>query len=100
MLNTLDRPLRRAEASAYLKEKHGLDYKPNTLAKLFTVGGGPTVRKSGRVPLYEATALDAWAESKLSPPIRSSAEFAALSASSKAALETLADLKAANKGGR
>ena len=76
------RRLRRAEASHYLKEQHGLDYKPNTLAKLFTIGGGPLVRKSGRVPLYETASLDEWAESKLSPPVRSSAELGAINASS------------------
>ena len=76
----LVRPLRRAEASAYLKDKHGLDYKANTLAKLFTIGGGPLVRKSGRVPLYETASLDLWAESKLSPPVRSSSELAAFAA--------------------
>ena len=72
------RRLRRADASRYLKEQHGLDYKPNTLAKLFTIGGGPLVRKSGRVPLYETASLDEWAESKLSPPVRSSSELSAI----------------------
>ena len=33
--------LRRAEASAYLKEKHGIDRAPTTLAKYAVVGGGP-----------------------------------------------------------
>jgi len=74
------RRLRRSEASRYLKEQHGLDYKPNTLAKLFTIGGGPLVRKSGRVPLYETASLDDWAEGKLSPPVRSSSELAAFAA--------------------
>jgi hypothetical protein len=74
------RRLRRVEASRYLKEQHGLDYKPNTLAKLFTIGGGPLVRKSGRVPLYEVASLDLWAESQLSPPVRSSSELATFAA--------------------
>ena len=72
------RRLRRFEASRYLKERHGLDYQPNTLAKLFTVGGGPLVRKAGRVPLYETASLDEWAESKLSPPVRSPSELSAI----------------------
>lgn len=70
--------LRRKDASDYLKRRHGLSYTPGTLAKLFTIGGGPPVRKAGRAALYEVQALDAWAEAKLSPPVRSSAELAAV----------------------
>ena len=68
------RRLRRAAASEYLKEAWGLDYAPRTLAKLFSIGGGPTARKAGRYPLYEEPDLDAWAESKIGPRVRSSSE--------------------------
>ena len=44
--------LRRAEASAYLKEKHGIDRAPTTLAKYAVVGGGPRFQHVGRLPLY------------------------------------------------
>ncbi len=61
------RPLRRAEASVYLKERHGIDRAAQTLAKLACIGGGPNFRHFGRVPLYSPADLDAWAASLLSP---------------------------------
>ena len=45
------RRLRRAEASAYLKEKYYIDRKPSTLAKLACIGGGPRFQSAGRIPL-------------------------------------------------
>jgi len=62
------RPLRRAEASRYLHETHGIDRKPATLAKLACIGGGPEFRRAGRVPLYSTTDLDDWAATLLTPP--------------------------------
>ena len=59
--------LRRAEASVYLKEKWGLDYKANTLAKLATLGGGPRFEHAGRFPLYREDELDIWAAARFSP---------------------------------
>ena len=59
--------LRRAEASAYLKEKHGIDRAPTTLAKYAVVGGGPRFQHVGRLPLYPVQELDLWARSILSP---------------------------------
>ena len=61
------RRLRRAEASEYLKDKFGLDYKPSTLAKLACLGGGPRFEHAGRFPLYPEPELDAWATSRISP---------------------------------
>lgn len=58
---------RRYEASAYLKEKYGIERKPTTLAKLAVLGGGPRYVKAGRVPLYPQKELDAWAQGILSP---------------------------------
>jgi hypothetical protein len=66
--------LRRKAASDYLRETHGLERAPSTLAKLAVIGGGPTFRRAGRVPLYATDDLDEWVASKLSPPMRSTSE--------------------------
>jgi hypothetical protein len=68
--------LRRKAASDYLRETHGLDRAPSTLAKLAVTGGGPIFRRANRVPLYSTEDLDAWVKSKLSPPMRSTSELA------------------------
>lgn len=70
------RPLRRAEASDYLKQRHGVDRKPATLAKYATIGGGPAFRLAGRVPLYDPEALDTWVAEITSAPMRSTSEAA------------------------
>lgn len=72
-----DKRVRRTEAAKYIQEKHGIPCAPKTLAKWAVVGGGPIFRKAGKVPLYELGDLDAWAESKLSKPVRSTAELRA-----------------------
>ena len=70
-----ERPrLRRKEASAYLLEKHGVPTAVATLAKMATVGGGPAITYFGRIPLYDRTDLDAWADSKLAAPVSSTSE--------------------------
>lgn len=69
-----NRPLRRAEASAYLLATHGIERKPSTLAKLAVVGGGPRFRRAGRIPLYAIADLDAWAESLLTPAAATTTE--------------------------
>ena len=66
--------LRRKAASDYLRETHGLERAPSTLAKLAVIGGGPIFRHAGRIPLYSPEDLDAWAESLLSAPMRSTSE--------------------------
>ncbi len=68
------RPLRRAEASVYLKEKHGIDRAPATLAKLASIGGGPRFQKANRIPIYPPEFLDEWAVSILSPPLNSTSD--------------------------
>jgi hypothetical protein len=70
----LKRLLRRCEAAKYIREIWGIPCSPKTLAKLFCIGGGPLVRKSGRIPLYDENDLDAWVASKLSRKIASSSE--------------------------
>lgn len=57
--------LRRNEASAYLLEKHGLSFQPQSLANLASRGGGPRFRKAGKTPLYPRDELDRWAEARL-----------------------------------
>ena len=68
------RPLRRTEASRYLKEKWGIDRAPSTLAKLATLGGGPRFQRANRIPLYSPEFLDEWARSILSPPMTSTSD--------------------------
>jgi hypothetical protein len=74
-MQTSNRPLRRVEASVYLKEKHGIDRSPNTLAKLACTGGGPRFRKANRIPIYDAPDLDEWAKEITSAPVRSTSEL-------------------------
>lgn len=66
--------LRRKEVPAYLQEKHGIDIAYATLEKLATIGGGPAMQYSGRIPLYHRDDLDAWAEARLSKPVSSTSE--------------------------
>ncbi len=71
------RPLRRSEASEYLKEKWGIDRAPATLAKLASIGGGPRYQKANRIPIYPPEFLDEYAVSILSPPLTSTSDEAA-----------------------
>jgi hypothetical protein len=59
--------LRRAEASRYLAEVHGVSTATATLARLAVVGGGPAYELWGRVPYYPTPSLDRWAVARLSP---------------------------------
>lgn len=71
----LDRPrLRRRDVPAYLAAKHGIDIAVSTLNNLASTGGGPIMQYHGRIPLYRVEDLDEWAESRLSAPVRSTAE--------------------------
>lgn len=75
MLDFPSRPLRRAEAAAYLLHKYGINRSTATLAKLAVIGGGPAFRRVGRVPLYLPTDLDDWAASITSAPVHSTSEL-------------------------
>ena len=68
------RRLRRADASAYLKETWGLSYGTRTLAKLASTGGSPPMEYAGRIPLYPEDGLDAWALAKIEPRVNSTSE--------------------------
>ncbi|RUU35367.1 hypothetical protein EOC93_26330 [Mesorhizobium sp. M6A.T.Ce.TU.002.03.1.1] len=65
--------LRRSEVPAYMLETHGIPIALATLNKIATTGSGPEMQYAGRIPLYTPEALDAWAESRLSKPVRSTA---------------------------
>jgi len=68
--------LRRAEAAAYLQKQYGA-YSVQTLAKLASIGGGPRFQKMGAFPLYKIDDLDAWALSRMSASVNSTAELMA-----------------------
>ncbi|RWE11557.1 MAG: hypothetical protein EOS61_15620 [Mesorhizobium sp.] len=73
-----DRPrLRRSEVPEYMLRKHGIPVAQSTLNKLASIGGGPEMQYAGRIPLYTPEALDAWAASRLSKPVTSTAGRAA-----------------------
>jgi hypothetical protein len=69
--------LRRDAAAEYLKIKWGIPCSKKTLAKLACIGGGPLMTLYNRTPLYAPADLDAFAQSKLSKPMRSTSEYAA-----------------------
>ena len=73
--NPIPRYLRRTGAAQHVEATWGLPCSPKYLAKLAVTGGGPVFRKLGRIPLYTASDLDKWAESKLSEPVHSTAEL-------------------------
>jgi len=66
--------LRRWEASDYLRITHGITIAPATLAKLASVGGGPSYNRANRTPLYPVEELDRWAAARLGKLVRSTSE--------------------------
>lgn len=68
--STQTRFLRRVAAAEYLREQYGIPCAKQTLAKYAVVGGGPVYRLAGRFPVYAMEDLDAWAQSRLSEPMR------------------------------
>jgi hypothetical protein len=71
-----ERPLRRNEAAAFIRENFNLPCSPRTLAKLACVGGGPPFH-TGRFPLYPVAGLREWAEAKIGPLVKSTSEVTA-----------------------
>lgn len=63
----------RKQAAKHLTDR-GLKTAPSTLSKLATVGGGPLFRRYGVRVVYMIDDLNAWAESKLSSPLRSTSD--------------------------
>ena len=66
--------LLRRTPTAQALTAYGFPTSDKTLATKATRGGGPPYRLFGRIPLYRwGDCLD-WAESKMSPPRRSTSE--------------------------
>jgi hypothetical protein len=68
------RYLRRRQAAQYLRER-GIPGTEKSLAKLATLGGGPTYRLFGRIPLYTPADLDQYIVGKLGKPVCSTSEY-------------------------
>lgn len=68
-----DTMLRRRGAARALSEA-GYPVSEATLATKASRGGGPPYQKFGRVPLYRRGDLFAWAEARLSAPMRSASK--------------------------
>lgn len=72
-----ERHLRRAEAAQYVVRTYNVPCSPKTLAKLACVSSeGPPFRLAGRFPLYPISGLDAWAQKKIGPLVRSTSDLA------------------------
>jgi len=65
--------LDRRQAAALLTDR-GYRTAPATLAKLASIGGGPTFQSFGRKPLYREADLLAWAEARTTGPRRSTSD--------------------------
>ena len=72
-MSEIDLLLDRRAAADFLAER-GFPCSPATLATAVTRGGGPLFQKFGPRVLYRQSDLVSWAQSKLSPPRRSTAE--------------------------
>ncbi len=68
-------PLRRDEASAYIRDRYRLPCSEKYLAKLAVVGGGPLFRKASRFPIYDKADLDAWASKRISGKVSSTSQL-------------------------
>src|SRR5689334_126415 len=66
--------LLRRDATAAALTAAGYKTAPGTLATKATRGGGPPYRLFGRIPLYRWGDAVAWAESRLSKPVRNTSE--------------------------
>lgn len=66
--------LRRGPTAAALTAA-GYPTSPLTLSTMATRGGGPPFRKFGQAVLYDWDDALAWAEARLSPPVRSTSEL-------------------------
>jgi hypothetical protein len=69
-----DALLTRDQTAAALTEA-GFPVRPKTLATKATRGGGPPFQRFGSRPLYRWADALRWAQSRLSRPVSSSAEF-------------------------
>ncbi len=68
--------LRRDKAAQHVRDTWGLPCSTKWLAKLAVTGGGPVFRKAGRTPIYAPADLDAWAQSRIGVPRKSTSDKA------------------------
>lgn len=68
------RYLRRVDAARYVESSYGFPCSPRWLAKLAVTGGGPVFRKAGRIPIYAPADLDAWSQSRIGAPQKSTSD--------------------------
>jgi hypothetical protein len=68
--------LRRAQAATYIKSRWGIPGSHAYLHKLASIGGGPEFHRAGRWPLYREADLDAWAQSRITGPVRKASDCA------------------------
>jgi hypothetical protein len=66
--------LGREDAARYLREHYGFRIRAGTLQKYAGMGVGPVYRCAGRTAVYTIQALDDWADERLTPFGRSTAE--------------------------
>lgn len=64
----------RCGAAAYLRTKHNQDICGATLANMASEGTGPVYRKIAGKSYYLDNDLDAWAQSRVSRPIRKASD--------------------------
>jgi hypothetical protein len=67
MINDYERRLDRKQSAHFLTQR-GYRTAPATLAKLASIGGGPSFESFGRKPLYREADLLAWARAKTTGP--------------------------------
>lgn len=67
--------LLRRRALAEALTAAGFPVAESSLATRATRGGGPPFRRFGLIPLYRWADAVEWAEARLSPPVRSTAEL-------------------------
>lgn len=75
-ITSLPPRIRRADAAAYLLQKHGIKVAISTLARWAVGGGGPRFQKINNRPLYPLEELDSWAINRLGPVVSSTSELA------------------------
>ena len=66
--------LTRRQAAERIRDLHGLPCTEGQLANHASDGTGPTYRLFGPRAFYLDTDVDAWARSRISPPIRKAAD--------------------------
>jgi hypothetical protein len=67
--------LTRRELSEYLKDVHGIRLGTSALSAMAIRGDGPPFVKEGRLTSYPRPEVDAWAERRRSPVVRSTREL-------------------------